>query len=123
MCRVLTIAVTAFVALGLVGVGAGALLAPGASSRQYGIALDDARALAFIRAMGVRDAVMGALLLLLAAAGQRELLAWGLLASAAVAGVDFALVSAAGAQPRARALHALGGIALLTAALIVAARG
>lgn len=123
MCRVLTIAVTAFVALGLVGVGAGALLAPGVSSRQYGIALDDARALAFIRAMGVRDVVMGALLLLLAAAGQRELLAWGLLASAAVAGVDFALVSAAGAQPRARALHALGGIALLTAALIVATRG
>jgi hypothetical protein len=120
---VLTIAVTAFVALGLVGVGAGALLAPGVSSRQYGIALDDARALAFIRAMGVRDVVMGALLLLLAAAGQRELLAWGLLASAAVAGVDFALVSAAGAQPRARALHALGGIALLTAALIVATRG
>jgi hypothetical protein len=123
VCRVLTIAVTAFVALGLVGVGAGALLAPGVSSRQYGIALDDARALAFIRAMGVRDVVMGALLLLLAAAGQRELLAWGLLASAAVAGVDFALVSAAGAQPRARALHALGGIALLTAALIVATRG
>jgi hypothetical protein len=105
------------VALCLFGIGVGALAAPRASSRQYGIAAEDASALAFIRAMGARDLVIGALLLLLAAAERGELLAWGLIASAGIAGVDFAVVSAAGARLSSRLLHGLGGIGLVVAGL------
>jgi Domain of unknown function (DUF4267) len=112
-------------ALALIGIGLGALLAPRFSSRQYGILLEDPRALAFIRAMGVRDGVIGVLLLLLAGAGRRELLAWALLATTAIAGVDFALVwrdraPAAGPRSTARLLHALGALGLLGSALVIA---
>lgn len=116
----LGLGVTALIALGLIGIGVGALAAPGVSSRQYGIAAREPGALAFIRAMGVRDLVLGVLLLILAGAGRRDLLAWGMAASAAIALVDFALVSAAGARRGARMLHALGGVGVLVAALVVA---
>ena len=114
------LAVAALVALLLIGIGAVALVAPRRSLQQYGIVLDDPRALAFIRAMGVRDLVIGVLLLLLAGAGRREILAWGMAASAAIALVDYAVVSAAGARRAARALHAIGGIGVLVAALVIA---
>ncbi len=112
--------IAALVALLLIGIGAGAMVAPRRFSQQYGIVLDDPRGLAFIRAMGVRDLVIGALLLLLAGAGRRELLAWGMAASAMIALVDYAVVSAAGARGAARALHAIGGIGVLVAALVIA---
>lgn len=118
----LALLVAVFFALGLVAVGAGALAAPRLSARHFGIAFEDPRALAFLRAMGVRDVALGVLLLLLAAAGQRGLLAWGLVASALVALVDLALVWAAGGGARARLPHALGALGLLAAALFVAAR-
>lgn len=114
------LAVTGLVALGLIGIGVAALIAPHASSRQYGIVLDDSRALAFIRALGVRDLVIGVLLLLLASSGRHELLAWGMAASAAIALLDFVVVSAAGARASARALHAIGGVGVLIAALVIA---
>lgn len=114
------LAVAALVALFLIGVGAGALVAPRRFLQQYGIMLDDPRALAFIRAMGVRDLAIGVLLLLLAGAGSRGLLAWGMAASAMIAFVDYAVVSAAGARSGARALHAIGGIGVLAAALVIA---
>jgi hypothetical protein len=116
----LALAVAALVALALIGVGVGALVAPRRFLQQYGILLDDPRALAFIRAMGVRDLGIGILLLLLAGAGSRGLLAWGMAASALIAFVDYAVVSAAGARPAARALHAIGGIGVLAAALVIA---
>ena len=116
----LGLAVAALVALGLIGIGAAALVAPRRALQQYGILLDDPRALAFIRAMGARDLVIGVLLLLLAAAGRREILAWGMAVSALIALVDYAVVSAAGARAAARALHAIGGIAVLVAALVIA---
>ncbi len=109
------------VALGLIGIGVGALVAPLASSRQYGIVLDDARGLAFIRAMGVRDLVIGVLVLLLVGTGRPGLLALGMAASAAVALLDFAVVSAdPSARPKARLLHGAGALALLVAALVIA---
>jgi endo-alpha-1,4-polygalactosaminidase (GH114 family) len=115
--------VTALVALALIAIGAVALAAPRFSSQQYGIVPGDPRALAFLRAMGVRDLVIGVLLLLLAAAGRRELLAWGMAASAAIAALDLAVVRAAGGPMAARALHAGGGIALVIAALVIALAG
>jgi hypothetical protein len=114
------LAVAWLVALALIGVGAGALLAPRTASQQFGIVLDDPRALAFIRAIGARDLLIGVLFLLLAAAGRRELLAWAMAASALIALVDYAVVSAAGAGGTARALHAIGGVGVLIAALVVA---
>ena len=107
---------------GLVAIGCGAILAPGLSAAQYGIVLDDPRASAFIRAMGARDFVLGVLLGLLALASRHDLLAWGLGASALIAGVDFLVVAAdrhPGSQ-RARLLHAGGTVGLLAAASIVA---
>jgi hypothetical protein len=117
------LAVAALVGLALIAVGVGALLAPRMASQQFGIVLDDPRALAFIRAIGARDLLIGVLLLLLAVAGSRELLAWAMAASALIALVDYAVVSAAGAGSRARALHAIGGIGILLAALAVATLG
>lgn len=113
---------------GLVTVGTGALVAPRTSAFQYGIAVDDPRALAFIRAMGIRDLVIGVLLGLLASTRSRALVAWALYATTLVAVLDFAVVTidrpttvARGETRRipARVLHAAGaiGLALAGAAL------
>jgi hypothetical protein len=109
------------VALGLIGIGVAALAAPRPSSRQYGIVLNDPRALALFRAMGVRDLVIGVLVLLLAAAGRRDLLALGAAASAAIAILDFWVVSreAPGATA-ARLLHGGGALGVLAVALVIA---
>ena len=118
----ITLAITWLIALGLVGIGLAALAAPRACAHQYGIVLDDPRALALIRAMGVRDLVIGALLLLLAGTERSGLLALGMAASALVAILDFAVVAADPAARRsARWLHAGGALALLLAALVIAA--
>ena len=112
---------TGLVALGWLGIGVGALAAPRAASRQYGIVIDDVRSLAFIRAMGVRDLVIGVLVLLLASTGRQGLLALGMAASAAIALLDFAVVSGdRAARPNARLVHGGGAIALLVAALVIA---
>jgi hypothetical protein len=122
----LGLALTGLVALALIAIGVGALAAPRTASRQFGIVLDDPRALAFLRAMGVRDLVIGVLLLLLIAGGRRELLALGVAASAAVAVLDFAVVSrdwptgAARARAGARLLHGAGALGLLLIALVIA---
>jgi hypothetical protein len=107
--------VAGFVAFCLIGIGVGALVAPLAASRQFGIGAESAAERAFIRAMGVRDLVLGVLLLLLAASERRELIAWALIASAAVALVDLAVTSAAGARLPARLLHGVGGLGLIVA--------
>jgi hypothetical protein len=109
------------VALGLIGIGVGALVAPRASSRQYGVVPDDPRALALFRAMGVRDLVIGVLVLLLLAAARRDLLALGIAASSAIALLDFAVVSRDAPQAStARLLHGGGALGLLSAALVIA---
>ena len=116
------IAFTGVIILGLLGIGVGALVAPRASAQQYGIVLDDSRALAFIRAMGVRDLVIGVLLLLLASTERRGLLACGMVAAAAIAVVDFVVVSRSRPPPpaRTRLLHAGGALGLLVAGLVLA---
>jgi hypothetical protein len=115
------LALAILVAFALVAIGVGALLAPRAASHQYGIAHDDPRALALIRAMGVRDLVLGALVLLLAATGRRDLLALGLAASVLVAALDFAVVSAdPSARRNARILHGGGALLVLAVALLIA---
>lgn len=115
--------------LGLLGIGMGAIVAPAFSSGQYGIVVADARALAYLRAMGARDLVLGIVLVLLMALGSSALLAASVAACALVAIVDFAVVFAdrrpATAQPGmprslSLTLHAGGAIGLLAASVMVA---
>ena len=116
------------IVVSLLSLGLGVLVAPRRSSEQYGIVLDDPRALAFLRAMGVRDAVIGGLLALMALARAREMLAWGIAVTAAIAVVDYLVVTADRriTAPRAgldaaRLLHAGGAVGLLvTAAALLA---
>jgi hypothetical protein len=114
--------------LGLLGIGVGAIVAPAFSSGQYGIVVADARALAYLRAMGARDLVLGIVLALVMALGSSALLAASVAACALVAVVDFAVVAAdprpatppAVARGLSLTLHAGGAIGLLAAALLVA---
>ena len=118
----------ALVIASLLMLGLGVLVAPGKSSAQYGIVLADPRAFAFLRAMGIRDAVIGGLLALMALAGAREMLGWGRVVTAVIAVGDFLLVSAdrridgaTGRAEAARVLHAGGAVGLLvTAAALLA---
>jgi hypothetical protein len=120
----------ALAASGLVAVGVGALVAPRASASQYGIVVDDPRALAFIRAMGIRDLVIGVLLALLASSRSRELVAWALYATTLIALIDFAVVTidrrttVVRDEPRgipSRVLHAAGAIGLGLAGVVLQA--
>lgn len=114
---------SAFVVVSLVAIGLGAVVAPRRALAQYGIVLDDPRALAFIRAMGIRDAVIAGLLTLVALESGRPALACGIGLSATIALTDFVVVrgdrqATASGVPALRmdaalALHAAGIIALL----------
>jgi uncharacterized protein DUF4267 len=108
----------------LVAVGVGALAAPRRSATLYGIALDDERALAFVRAMGARDLVIGGLLGVIAWPRPDGPLGWGLCLTAVVAVVDYVVVTAdrratiTRAPARAmdaRVLHAMGAAGLMLA--------
>ena len=57
----LGLALAAVVIVSIVAVGCAALSAPRRAAALYGIVLDDRRTLAFIRAMGARDLVIGGL--------------------------------------------------------------
>ena len=114
------------IVVSLVAVGLGALAAPRRWAAMYGIVLDDERALAFIRAMGVRDLVIGGLLAGIASQGRRGPLGWGLCLTAVVALVDYVVVTAdrraatsgvpAPTTMDTRALHAMGAVGVVLAA-------
>jgi|SRR5882724_5391530 len=121
-----------FVILGLLAVGVAALVAPQMSSVQYGIVMNEPRARAFIRAMGVRDVVIGVLIALLALDQARDALAWAMFAAAPVALVDLAVVmadrrlaAATGASrrgfDRSCALHAAGVFGFLVTGAVLRA--
>jgi len=113
--------------VGLLAIGMAALLTPRTASAQYGIVPDDPRALAFLRAMGVRDLSLGLLLGVLVVRGDRSGLGWAMLALVPVALLDLAVVSAdqravqpgrsSGTGARARVLHAAGAVGLLATAV------
>lgn len=115
-------------ALGLVGIGLGAIGAPALSSRQYGIVVADPRALAYLRAMGARDLVLGIVLALVMGLGSSALLAATVAACALIAIGDFAVVATdpgsvtppAVARGLSLTLHAGGAIGLLATAVLVA---
>jgi NADPH:quinone reductase-like Zn-dependent oxidoreductase len=110
------LAATAFIAIGL-----GALLAPQTSSQQYGLATKDATTLAYVRALGARDLVLG--LLLLAFSLSREQSAAALVAEfGALAGLsDFLIVASSRGEEARRNLviHGAGTIGLLAVWLAI----
>jgi hypothetical protein len=123
-------ALSAVIIISLVVVGFGALGAPRRWAALYGIVLDDRRALAFIRAMGVRDLVIGGLLGVIAYQRARTGLGWGLFLTAVVALADYIVVAAdrRAATPGSRAhtrdtrvLHATGAAGLVVTACLLLA--
>lgn len=106
-----------------VAIGAGAIAAPGFSSGQYGLATADATTLAYIRALGARDLVLGAIILALASGERREALPTVLAASALVGAADGTIVflQRGTAAKQNLAIHAAGFVALIAAAALVRA--
>ncbi|GAC1418790.1 MAG: hypothetical protein NVSMB5_10420 [Candidatus Velthaea sp.] len=107
--------------IAFVAVGIGALAAPGPSSKQYGLATADPKALAFVRAVGVRDLVLGIIVLALVIAGDRGALALVLAVSILAAIGDAAAVFSArrDASVRDVPIHIGGALALALAWVLV----
>ncbi len=102
-------------------VGIGALVAPGTSSTQYGLPTSDPAALALVRAVGARDIVLGALVLLLLARHDRDAVALVLSVSVLAAAGDATavLTGRSDAELRHVAVHLCGAGALLAAAALL----
>ncbi len=94
----------------LVVIGAGGVIAPKISAGQFGIPLDDPGALAFVRAAGARDVILGAIMFASLNDGTalRRVLACSSLLGLADA---LAVASVRGLRPQ-HAVH-LGGFAAL----------
>ena len=107
--------------LAFVAVGIGALAAPGASSKQYGLATAEPKALAFVRAVGVRDLVLGIIVLGLVLARDRGALALVLAVSILAAIGDAAAVFSARRDAGVRdvTIHIGGAVALAVAWALV----
>lgn len=98
-----------------IGIGSGALAAPRFAARQYGLPLADADALAFVRAAGARDALLGGLIL--ASLGERAALRRTLAGSSLVGLIDAGIVLARRGPRFAHVFH-LGGFAALALAAL-----
>ncbi len=114
---------SACAALAFLGLGAGSLVAPRALARNYGLPVDAPDQIAYLRALGARDAVLGLLIASFASGRTPAPLAATLALSALVGAADFALVL--GARGRSAApnllVHGGGAIGLLALAAIVRA--
>lgn len=103
-------AATAFISLGL-----GALAAPKASSLQYGLATEDEDALAYVRALGVRDLVLGLALFAFSLAREGNAAAIVAELGALIGFSDFLIVASrrGNAARRNLVIHGAGTIGLL----------
>ena len=110
------------IAAAVSAVGASAIVAPRWASRRFGIPADDAAALAFVRACGARDVVVGCAL---AAVRERPDAVRRFLAAIAPLALADALIGLGLRGPRPEQLLHLGGFAalLVAAAAIPAERG
>ncbi|MGD0475829.1 MAG: DUF4267 domain-containing protein [Candidatus Velthaea sp.] len=109
--------VAALGGFGFFALGIGALIAPGISSVQYGLPATDRAALALVRALGARDLVLGAIVLLLLAARNRSALEI-VLGVATLAAVGDAVAVKSGrsdAGPQQLGVHVGGAAALILA--------
>jgi hypothetical protein len=106
-------------ALAFTAIGLAALALPSTSSAQYGVPSKDGHALAFVRALGGRDLVIGLLIGAFLVTGDRQALALSLAVAALAGAADFAIVSAAAGLNRSLIVHAGGTAGLLAAAWAV----
>jgi len=104
------LAATSFLAL-----GAGSLVAPRALAQNYGLPIDDATGVAYVRALGMRDAVLGLVLLTFLLRRDSAALATSVGLSSLVGASDFAIVATrrGGQAPLSLAIHGTGTLGLL----------
>jgi hypothetical protein len=103
------------VALSYLGLGAGAALAPLRLAEGYGLPVESQTGIAYVRALGARDAVLGLLVLWFAASRKRDALSATIALSALVGASDFAIVlrSRGAGAPTSLAIHGGGTLGLL----------
>jgi hypothetical protein len=106
---------SALVAISFLGLAAGALAAPRALAENYGLPIDDATGDAYVRALGMRDAILGLIILTFLARGERGPLATAIGLSALVGASDFTIVAAQRRleAPLSLAIHGTGTLGLL----------
>ena len=104
-------------ALAFLAIGVAALVAPKMSSEQYGLPSSEPFALAFVRALGVRDLVLGLIVLFFVVGGSRGAASAVLAVCVLVALADGLLVYRERGTSALKSLitHGVGGIALLVA--------
>jgi hypothetical protein len=105
----------ALAAASFLALGAGSLVAPQALAENYGLPIDDATGTAYVRALGMRDAVLGLVLLTFLVRGDRRALATSVALSSLVGASDFAIVATrrGGQAPLSLAIHGTGTLGLL----------
>ncbi len=114
---------SALVAASFLGLGAGALVAPRALSETYGLPVDGPTGIAYVRALGARDAILGLLIAAFLVRGQRDALATTVAVSSLVGASDFVTVAGerGTAVPLSLAIHGTGTLGLLAVAALVRA--
>ncbi len=114
---------SACAALAFISLGAGALAAPRRLADNYGIAVEGPGQIAYLRAVGARDAVLGLIIAAFLARRERGPLAVALALSSLAGASDFALVAGARGRsaPLSLAIHGSGTLGLLAIAVLVRA--
>jgi hypothetical protein len=114
---------SACAALAFLSLGAGSLVAPKALAENYGLPIDGADRIAYVRALGMRDAVLGLLVATFLLRRERAPLAATLALSSIVGASDFALVLGVRGRsaPSSLLIHGTGTVGLLTIAALVRA--
>jgi len=104
----------ALIAFGFLGIGGGAIAAPRVLAANYGLPVDDPASVAYVRALGVRDLVLGALVATFLLSSNRAALRATIGLSAFVGVADATVVfRVRGWSARNNlAIHALGAVAL-----------
>jgi hypothetical protein len=104
---------TVLVGLGLIALGAAALILPDLAAQSYGVPSEEPT---WVSATGCRDAAFGVLLLVLLR--QRTALAWCLTCLSLLPVCDAALVSVSGAPPIALLPHVVGAVVILSLSVL-----
>ena len=107
---------SALVALAFAGLGAGSFVAPRTLASNYGLPVSTPTGVGYVRALGVRDLVLGLLIgAFLVARVPRSVLGVTVALSALVGAGDFTLVATTpGANRKSLPIHAAGTAGLLS---------
>jgi hypothetical protein len=106
-------------AVAVLGIGAAAWRWPRKSTFTYGIPMDDANTLAYVRAVAARDLVMGAFVLWAAVAGDRKAMEVGLLACIIAPAADLYLARERSGNIPQLAIHGAGVVGILVTWVLV----